>query len=47
MYNNIKKTIVKPPRFGISNGWLIGEILEDVIDGDYNNINKQHIYVSS
>ena len=38
-YTNIRvKSITKPPRFGISNGWVIGTIPEDVIDGEINDI---------
>ena len=32
-FNNIrKKNVEKPPRFGITNGWLIGEIPKSVVD---------------
>ena len=28
----------KPPKFGISNGWVIGSVPENVIDGEVNDI---------
>ena len=38
-YNNIRHTrVVKPPRFGISNGWVIGSIPENIIDGEIDDI---------
>ena len=38
-YTNIsRKSAIKPPRFGISNGWVIGTIPRDVIDGEVSDI---------
>ena len=38
-YTNIrKKDVKKPPKFGISNGWVIGSVPENVIDGEVNDI---------
>ena len=38
-YNNVRMSdSVKPPRFGITNGWLIGEIPKSIIDGGVEDI---------
>ena len=34
----LKKDADKPPKFAISNGWCIGEMPHNLVNGDMNNI---------